>query len=77
MGDFIGAHRGIPHEHDLIVVWEFVEHFPSRRPFGIAALIVLPHAFVEAVVEVEEFEVLELGCGGAEQFFHQLDERVH
>src|SRR3546814_15500452 len=45
--------------------------------FGPAALVVFPHAFVRAIVEIEEFEILEFGRRCAEQFFAELDERVH
>src|SRR3546814_2829168 len=39
--------------------------------------LVFPHAFVRAIVEIEEFEILEFGRRCAEQFFAELDERVH
>src|SRR5690606_23286406 len=42
-----------------------------------ATTIVLPHAFIEAVVEVEEFEILELRARRREQFLANPDMRVH
>src|SRR3546814_21129840 len=51
--------------------------FRSRRAFGPAALVVLPHPFIGAVVEIKEFQILELARRGAEQLLAQLDERVH
>src|SRR3546814_8703124 len=77
MGDLIRAHRGIADERELVVVAEFVEQLRGRRTLGEAALVVLPHALVRAVVEIEEFEVLELARRGREQFLAELDERVH
>src|SRR3546814_5636220 len=55
----------------------FVEDIPHRRAFGPAALVVLPHPFIGAVVEIKEFQILELARRGAEQLLAQLDERVH
>ena len=77
MGDLVGAHRGVADEHDLPVVAEFVEHVPGRRALGEAAAIVLPQALIGAIVEVEEFEILELGMGGGEQFLADPDVRIH
>jgi hypothetical protein len=45
--------------------------------FSVAALVVLPHGLVEAVVEVVELQVLELGLGGAEKLLAELDVAVH
>src|SRR3546814_18122058 len=64
MGDLIRAHRGIADERELVVVAEFVEQLRGRRTLGEAALVVLPHALVRAVVEIEEFEALELARRG-------------
>src|SRR3954453_22909549 len=77
MGDLIGAHRGVADEDELIVVAEFVEHVPGRRPLGVTAAIVLPQALIGAIVEVEEFEILELARRRREQFLADLDVRVH
>ena len=43
----------------------------------VAAPVVLPHEVVDAVVEVVELEVLELGLGGREQLLDALDVLVH
>src|SRR3546814_8999852 len=61
----------------LIIMAIFVEDIPHRRAFGPAALVVLPHPFIGAVVEIKEFQILELARRGAEQLLAQLDERVH
>jgi hypothetical protein len=42
-----------------------------------AAAVVLPHEVIDAVVEVIELEVLELGLGGREHLFHAVDVLVH
>ena len=55
----------------------FVQDVPGVGALGEAAAVVLPHALVQAVVEIEEFEVLELGLRRREQLLAQLDERVH
>src|SRR4051812_44518432 len=77
VGDLVGAHRGVADEDDLPVVAELVEHVPGRRALGEAAAIVLPQALIGAIVEVEEFEILELRRGGAEQLLAKPDVRVH
>src|SRR3954453_11061463 len=77
MGDLVGAHRGVADEDELPVVAELVEHVPGRGPLREAAAIVLPQALIGAIVEVEEFEVLELGRRGGEQFLAEPDVRVH
>jgi len=41
------------------------------------APVVLPHEVVDAVVEVIELEVLELGLGGTEEFLDTVDVLVH
>ena len=61
----------------LVVGTVFVEHVEGRDHFGMAAAIVLPHALVKAVVEVEEFEILELRRRGAEQLLAELDPGIH
>src|SRR3546814_9254193 len=55
-------------EHQLIVGAELVEHVHRRRSGGEAAAVVLPHALIGAVVEIEELQMLELAGGGGEQF---------
>src|SRR6185436_928825 len=47
------------------------------RALGVAAPVVLPHEVVEAVVEVIELEMLELGLRRAEQLLGELDVLVH
>src|SRR5262249_38756064 len=59
------------------VVAELVEHVPGRGALGEAAPIVLPYALVDRVVEVEEFEILELAGRRREQLLAQLDPGIH
>src|SRR3546814_4906775 len=75
--DFIGAHRCIADEHQLIVGAELVEHVHRRRSGGEAAAVVLPHALIGAVVEIEELQMLELAGGGGEPFLAQPRSEEH
>src|SRR5262249_6062893 len=49
----------------------------GRDALGMAAPIVLPHALVEAVVEIEMFEALELASRRRKEIFRRLDMPVH
>src|SRR4051794_24164366 len=75
--DLVRRHRGVAHEYHLVVVRIFVQHVPSRGAVGEAAAVLLPHAFVQAVVEVEIFHVLEFGLCRGEQFLDLLDVGIH
>src|SRR5690242_16822189 len=77
MGDLIGAHRCVADQHQFVIVAVFVEYIPHRRALGEAAAVVPPYALVGAVVEIEEFEILELARRRREQFLAELDERIH
>ena len=77
MGELEGRHGRIADEDHLVVVRIGVEQLPRVDAFGIAAAVVLPHALIDAVVEVEIFEVLELGARRREQFLADADMRVH
>jgi len=77
MGDLIGTHGRVADEDQLIVMAIFVQDIPGVGAFRKAAAIVLPHAFIGAIVEIEKFEILELRGRGAEQLFAQLDEGIH
>ena len=48
----------------------------SSEP-GVSAAVVLPDVVVDAVVEVEVFEVLELALGRGKHFFADLDMVIH
>jgi hypothetical protein len=61
-GDFVGAHAGVADEDHLVVRAVGVDDVPSRQLFAVAAPVVLPQTFVDAVVEVEVLEVLELAA---------------
>ena len=75
--DLVRRHRGVADEHHLVVVRIFMQHVPGRRAVGEAAAVLLPHAFIEAVVEVEIFHVLEFALRRREQFLDLLDMRIH
>ena len=62
---------------DLVISRELVQHIPCRRPLRPAALVVLPHELVKAVVEVEMLHVLELDARRREQLLRHLDMPVH
>src|SRR5690606_20638979 len=61
IGDFIGGHGGVADKDDLVVGGIFVKYVPGVHLLCVAATIVLPHAFIKAVMKVEIFEILELG----------------
>ena len=75
--DLVGAHRGVADEDDAIVAPVGIEEVAGRRPLLVAAAVVLPHALVEAIVEVEMLEPLELALRGGEQLLRRLDVPVH
>src|SRR5690606_595510 len=49
----------------------------SRYHLGVTAPVVLPEALIDVVVEVVILHVLELGAGGGEELFDNLDVVVH
>jgi hypothetical protein len=75
--DLVGAHGGVADEDQLVVGAVFVDDVEQREALGVAAPVVAPHAFVDAVVEVEVFEVLELQPAGGEELLAHLDVVVH
>src|ERR1700722_8521030 len=75
--DLVRRHRGVADEHHFVVVRIFVQHVPGRRAVGEASAILLPHALIEAVVEVEIFHVLEFAFRRREQFLDLLDMGIH
>src|SRR5215213_7404187 len=75
--DLVRRHRGIADEHHLVVVRILVQHVPGRRAVGEATLVLLPDAFIQAIVEVEILHVLEFGLRRREQFLDLLDMRIH
>jgi len=75
--DFVGAHGGVADKDQLVVLVVLADDVPGVELLGKAAAVVLPHEVVDAVVEVIELQVLELGLAGAEQLFHPGDVFVH
>lgn len=63
MGDFVGRHGSIAHEDDFVVAIVFVHDIEGGHAFA-APAVVAPHGFVDAVVKVEIFEMLEFVAGG-------------
>src|SRR5712692_11207086 len=75
--DLVGAHGGVADEDHLVVVAVLVEQVGGARALRMPAPVVLPHEVVQAVVEVVELEVLELGLRRGEQLLGELDVLVH
>ena len=77
IGDFVGTHGRVADQDQLVVGSVLVQHVHDRCLFRVAPPVVLPHAFVDAVVEIEEFEVLEFRAGRREQLLAGLHVRIH
>ena len=77
MGDLVRGHGRVADEHALVVAGVLVEDAPRRQALVHAAPVVLPHGFIDEVVEVEALHVLELGARGREQLLADLDVGVH
>ena len=77
MGDFVGRHGGIADKNHLVVRGILVQHIPGGEAFRHAPPIVLPHRFIDEVVEVEILHVLELGARRGEELFADLHVRIH
>src|SRR3989338_1230814 len=75
--DFIGTHRRIAHEDAFVIGTIGAQHIRGGGLGVPAAGVVAPHAFVQAVVEIERHQMLEFGAGGAEEFLHDADIGVH
>src|SRR5208337_1842677 len=76
-GDFVWAHRGVANEDHAVVPAVRVDEVARRHALVMAAAVVLPHALVEAVVEVEMLEPLELALGGGEELLGRLNVPIH
>ena len=76
-GDLVRAHRGVADHHHLGISRIGVQQVPGRDALGMAPPVVGPHPLVEAVVEVEVVERLELHPGGGEQLLADPDVVVH
>ena len=77
IGDLVGAHRGIANDDDFVLRGVLVQHVPGIDPVIHPAAVILPEAFIGAVVEVVVFEVLYLGFCGGEQLLHDPHKGVH
>ena len=75
--DLVGAHRRVADEDHAVVPAVGIEQVARRQTLVVPAPVVLPHALVEAVVEVEMLEPLELALGGGKELFGRLDVPVH
>ena len=58
--DLVGAHRRVADEDDAIVAPVGVDEVAGGDPLLVPAAVVLPHALVQAIVEVEMLEPFEL-----------------
>src|SRR5438132_2778442 len=75
--ELVRAHRRIADEDEPPVRAVLVQDIESRDALAAPADVVPPYVIVDAVVEIEILEVAELGLGGGEQLFADLDVRVH
>gem|GEM_PF-3825970 len=75
--DFIRAHACIAHENAFPIRAIGAQHVPCGGLRVLAAAVVAPQAFIDAIVEIEMFEMAKFGPGGAEQFLNHFDIRVH
>ena len=77
VGDLVGAHEGVADEDDFVLGLVGVDDVVGGRLHVMAAAVVLPQVFVNAVVEIVIFQVLELRPAGGEQFLADPDMVVH
>ena len=77
IGDLIRAHGRVADEDHFVILTETVDQVPGRGFFVVPAVIVLPHIFVNEIVEVEVLHVLELGTGRREQLLTDPHMRIH
>ena len=77
ISDLVRGHGGVADEDTFVVGAIGSEHIPCGGLRVPAAAVVAPYAFIKAVVEVEVFEMLELGAGGREEFLQDANMRVH
>ena len=77
LGDFVWPHRRVADKDHLVVVRIGAKNFPRRGALVLASRIVSPHAFVYAIMKVENLEMLELGPRRGEQFLAHADMAVH
>ena len=62
--NFIRAHGGIADKHQFVVFVVLANHVPSVEFFSEAAPVVLPQKIVNAVVEIEKFQMFEFAFNG-------------
>ncbi len=77
LGDFVGRHGGVADEDHFVVGAVLVQQVLRREALGSAAHVVLPHRFINEVVEVEVLQMLELGLARREQLLADLHVGVH
>ena len=75
--DLVGRHGSITYEHHLVVVRVFMHQVEGRGAFVESPDVVLPHALVHKIVEVEVLEVLELGPRGGKELLTDFHVRIH
>ena len=75
--DLVGAHGRVADDHEPVVAAVGAHQLRQRRSLGVPAPVVLPHRLVDAVVEVEVLEVLELAARGREQLLADPHVFVH
>ncbi len=77
LDDLVRAHGGVADHDQLVVVAVGAHDFRQRRAFRVPAPVVLPHGFIDEIVEVEVLEVLELAARGGEEFLADAHVVVH
>src|SRR4029077_5610708 len=75
--DLMWAHARIADQDHAVVTAISAQHALGRYQRLAAALVVLPHAFVEKVVEVEMFQALELTARRGKQLLADAHVAVH
>src|ERR1700733_13884746 len=75
--DLVRAHRGVADEDDAIIALVGIDEIAGRRALVVPNAIVLPHPLVEAVVEVEMVEPLELAFCRGEELVSRLHVPIH
>jgi len=77
VADFVRAHGGVTDKDQFVVAAKGVDKVVGGQAAALAAAIVFPHRFVDAVVEVVILQVLEFAFDCGKQLFHRLDVVVH
>ncbi len=75
--NFVGRHGSVAYEDDFVIAAVFMQYIQQGNSLTVAANIIVPHRFVQEVMEVKILHMLELGACGGEQFFTHANMRIH